>query len=151
MLTFMMTSSKGHIFRVTGPLCGKFTGHRGVPLTKASDTEHLNNWANKCEAGDFRRHRAHYDVTVMYPRTQIIPAFVIRYPTWIWHLARLTTAAFYYRNWYQYLGHCCLINDMGNSPQPEGKARGLWWASQVVNETTMNEIEVSISILSWLN
>ena len=29
--------------------------------------------------------------------------------------------------------------------------RGLWWASQVVNETTMTEIEVSISILSWWN
>ena len=54
-----------------------------------------------------------------------------------------------YRNWYWYWGHCCLINDLGSSPQPEGEARGLWWASQVVNETTMTEIEVSISILSW--
>ena len=25
---FMMTSSNGNIFRVTGPLCGEFTGHR---------------------------------------------------------------------------------------------------------------------------
>ena len=25
----------------------------------------------------------------------------------------------------------------------------MWWASQVVNETTMTEIEASISILSW--
>ena len=30
-------------------------------------------------------------------------------------------------------------------------ALGLWWASQVVNETTMTEIQVSISILSWWN
>ena len=37
--TFMMTSSNGNIFRVTGPLCRKFTGHRGIPLTKASDAE----------------------------------------------------------------------------------------------------------------
>ena len=35
--------------------------------------------------------------------------------------------------------------------KPEGEARGLWWASQVINETTMTEIEVSISILSWWN
>ena len=35
----MMTSSKGNIFRVTGPLCGEFTGHRWIPLTKASDVE----------------------------------------------------------------------------------------------------------------
>ena len=33
------------------------------------------------------------------------------------------------------------------SPQPEGEARELRWASQVVNETTMTEIELSISIL----
>ena len=34
---------------------------------------------------------------------------------------------------YQHWGHCCLINDLGSSPLPEGEARGLWWASQVVN------------------
>ena len=34
---YMMTSSNGNIFRVTGPLCGEFTDHRGIPLTKASD------------------------------------------------------------------------------------------------------------------
>ena len=35
----MMTSSNGNIFRVTGPLCGEFTGPRRIPLTKASDAE----------------------------------------------------------------------------------------------------------------
>ena len=34
----MMTSPNGNIFRVTGPLCGEFTDHRWIPLTKASDT-----------------------------------------------------------------------------------------------------------------
>ena len=34
-----MTSSNGNIFRVTGPLCGEFTGQRWIPLTKASDAE----------------------------------------------------------------------------------------------------------------
>ena len=38
-LECMMTSSNGNIFRVTGPLCGEFTGHRGIPRTKASDAE----------------------------------------------------------------------------------------------------------------
>ena len=33
----MMTSSNGNIFGVTGPLCREFTGHRWIPLTKASD------------------------------------------------------------------------------------------------------------------
>ena len=35
----MMTSSNGNIFRVTGPLCGEFTGDRWIPRTKASDAE----------------------------------------------------------------------------------------------------------------
>ena len=70
----MMTSSNGNIFRVTGSLGGKFTGHRLIPLTKASDAElwcffficaWINNCVNNREAGDLRRHRAHYDVTVM--------------------------------------------------------------------------------------
>ena len=35
----MMTSSSGNIFRVTGHLCGEFTGPRRIPYTKASDAE----------------------------------------------------------------------------------------------------------------
>ena len=35
----MMTSSNGNIFRVTGHLCGEFTGPRWIPRTKASDVE----------------------------------------------------------------------------------------------------------------
>ena len=33
----MMTSSNGNSFRVTGHLCGEFTGPRWIPHTKASD------------------------------------------------------------------------------------------------------------------
>ena len=35
----MTTSSNGNIFRVTGLLCGEFTGHRWIPRTSASDTD----------------------------------------------------------------------------------------------------------------
>ena len=70
----MMTSSNGNIFCVTGHLCGEFTGPRWIPHTKASDAElwcfslictRINGWVNNREAGDLRRHRAHYDVIVM--------------------------------------------------------------------------------------
>ena len=70
----MMMSSNGNIFRVTGHLCGEFTGHRWIPLTKASDAGFwcflwfmpwMNGWVNNREAGDLRRHCAHYDVIVM--------------------------------------------------------------------------------------
>ena len=67
----MMTSSNENIFCSTGPLCGEFTGHRWIPRTKASDAElwyfslicaWINGWVTNPEAGDLRRHRAHYDV-----------------------------------------------------------------------------------------
>ena len=35
----MLTSSTGNIFRLTDPLCGKFTDHRWIPLTMASDAK----------------------------------------------------------------------------------------------------------------
>ena len=38
-LGIMVASSNGSIFRVTGPLWGESTGHRWIPLTKASDAE----------------------------------------------------------------------------------------------------------------
>ena len=59
----MMTSSNGSIFLVTGPLCGEFTCHRWIPLTKASDME---PWRHGASDMDLRRHRAHYDLTVMH-------------------------------------------------------------------------------------
>ena len=70
----MMTSSNGNIFRVTGHLCGEFTGLRWIPHTKDSEAEFwcfslictwTNGWVNNGEAGDLRRHRAHYNVSVM--------------------------------------------------------------------------------------
>ena len=62
---YMMMSSNGNIFRVTGPLCLEFTGHRWIPLTKTSDAElwcflwsapWINGWVNNREAADLRRH-----------------------------------------------------------------------------------------------
>ena len=34
---YMTTSLNGNVFRVTGHLCGEFTGHRWISFTKASD------------------------------------------------------------------------------------------------------------------
>ena len=76
----MMTSSSGNIFRVTGHVCGEFTGDRWIPRTKASDTgvmfslicAWINGWVNNRETGDLRRHRPHYDVIVMDMKPQII-------------------------------------------------------------------------------
>ena len=70
-----MTSSNGNIFRVIGPLWGKFTNqfvdspHKGQwrgALMFSLTYDWTNNWANNQDAGDLRRHRTHYYVTVMW-------------------------------------------------------------------------------------
>ena len=76
----MKMSSNGNIFRVTGHMYGELTGHRRIPRTKAIDAElrcifficaWLNDWVNNGEAGDLRRHRAHYHVIIMIYKTGI--------------------------------------------------------------------------------
>ena len=75
----MITLSNGNIFRITDPLCGEFTSHRWIPHTKAIDAElwsflwfapEINRWVNNHEAGDLRRHHAHYDIVVMLGDTR---------------------------------------------------------------------------------
>ena len=62
-----MTSSNGNIFRVTGPLCGEFTGYRFIrgtlrfSLICASTSGGVYNR----DTVDFIFHHAHYDVTAM--------------------------------------------------------------------------------------
>ena len=72
----MMTSFNGNILRVTGPLCWEFTVHR-LPVNSPHKGQWhgvwvfffiyawTNDWVNNRDAGDLRRHRAHYDVSVM--------------------------------------------------------------------------------------
>ena len=70
---YMMTSSNGNIFRVTG-LCA---GNSPVPVNSPHKIQWrgalmfslicvwINRWVYNREAGDSRRHRGHYDVYVM--------------------------------------------------------------------------------------
>ena len=64
----LMTSSNGSIFLVTGPLWGESTGQRPVMWSfDVSNDLRLNKRLkkNNRDAGDLRRHRAHYDINVM--------------------------------------------------------------------------------------
>ena len=73
----MMKSSNGNIFPpywpfvrgihrppVNSPQKGQWRGALMFPLICAW----INGWVNNREAGDLRRHRAHYDITVMSRR-----------------------------------------------------------------------------------
>ena len=75
-ISIMMTSSNENIFRVTGHLRGNHQSpltspHKGQwhgPLTFSLICVWINDWVNNREAGDLRRYRTHYDVTVMHDR-----------------------------------------------------------------------------------
>ena len=64
-----MTSSGKNIFRVAGPLWGRFTGHRWIPLTKWRsfdvffDLRLKKRLSKQTRRRWFETHRANYDVT----------------------------------------------------------------------------------------
>ena len=92
----MMTSSNGNIFSITGPLwgyppvTGRFLWQR--PVTGSFDIFFICAWtnglANNWDAGDLRRNRAHYDVTVMCMNKN----------TLIWHKINFQVAKTYMKN-----------------------------------------------------
>ena len=63
------------IFCVTGslygisPVTGKFTSQSTVVQSFLWSAPWINGWVNNREAGDLRRHCAHYDITVMFKGT----------------------------------------------------------------------------------
>ena len=64
----LMTSSNGNIFRVIGPCAGEFP-HKGQwrgALIFSLICAWTNGWVNNRYVGDLRRHRVHYDATVMF-------------------------------------------------------------------------------------
>ena len=61
----MMMSSNGNIFRVTGPVNSPHKGQWCGAWMFSLISVWINGWVNNSEAGDLRRHRAHYDVILM--------------------------------------------------------------------------------------
>ena len=83
---FMMTSSNGNMFRVTGFVRGIHRRLRGIHRSPVNSPHTdqwrgalmcslicawTGSWVNNQDAGDLRRHRTHYDVTVMWCRIMI--------------------------------------------------------------------------------
>ena len=75
-----MTSSNGNIFRVTGHLCGEFTGPQWIPHTKASDAElwctvfylkffehpSFGQVAHEIYPSEWKVHSSEISITIMY-------------------------------------------------------------------------------------
>ena len=83
----MMTSSNKSIFRVTEPFARGIhwwpvnSAHkgqwRGALMFSSWICSRINGWVNNREAGDLRRHSAHYDVIVMKEKTVARPSYCI--------------------------------------------------------------------------
>ena len=92
--------------RDVGFLCWEFTGHRWVPLTKDTDAglwcflwaaPWINSWVNNRNDAYLRRHRAHYDVIVMYTHVLAISLTNVGAPShWSW-----TSCGLQHINWIQ--------------------------------------------------
>ena len=74
-MLFIMTSSNWDVFHITGPFVRGIhqlqvnSPHKGQwqrALVLSLICAWINCWVNNLEAGDLRRHCAHYDVTVIY-------------------------------------------------------------------------------------
>ena len=74
---YMMTSSNGNIFRVTGPLCGEHKGQWRGTLMASLICIWINGWVNNREAGDLRRHRGDYNVILMIDTLSTVHFFRI--------------------------------------------------------------------------
>ena len=67
------------IFVGNSPVPGEFPAQKSV--TRSFDAFFdlwINDWVNKGEAGDLRRHRVHYDVTVMAVYNNVLPHHWLR-------------------------------------------------------------------------
>ena len=97
-----MTSSYGNIFRVTGPLC---EGIHRSPVNSPHKSQWrgalmfslIYAWLNACvnnrEAGDLRRYRAHYDITVMH--FAFIQSYIVTIHYYLWiHVVIVITVVF---------------------------------------------------------
>ena len=71
-------TKQSHVFQVSSvnsPHKGQWRGALIFSLIYAR----INGWVNTGEAGDLRRHRAHYDVIVMNNADVTMPSFVYQY------------------------------------------------------------------------
>ena len=65
------------------PMNSPHKGHWRGALMFPLICDWINSWVNNCEAGDLRRHRAHYDVTAMHFADDIFTCIFFNENVWI--------------------------------------------------------------------
>ena len=117
-------------------------GNQWIPNTKASDAGLMislicawtNGWANNWDACDLRRHRAHYDVTVM----QFVP--------WCWHSTLLAPACKnqtdfqHWKNNHEFLEISLVLLPVKCICPDQGTLITTYWSHFVLNE---NQVPVN--------
>ena len=99
---FMMTSSDGNIFRVTGYCAGNspmIFPHKGQwrrSLIFSLNCAWINGWVNNGEAGDLKCHRAYYDVILIV----VARSSVLNH----WGIVTRDDAVVFGQNWFRQWG-----------------------------------------------
>ena len=92
-------------FRVTGHLCTQ------RPVTRSFDVSltcsWINGWVNNRVTDDLRRHRIHYNVTVMV----VIYYYIWNYSTWTWNFSCHVTKFLKWRYYTTVQAYSSLFND----------------------------------------
>ena len=91
-------------------ICAENSPHKGQwrgALMLSLICAWINGWVNNCEAGDLRRHRAHYDVIVMLKRVPLTSR------RWWWNIKRNTAVCDQTIKPLSWLTRCGLITPHG--------------------------------------
>ena len=111
---YMMTSSTGNIVRVSGHLCGDFTGDRLISLTKVSDADvffHLRlnkHMSKQSKRRWFWTPSPHHDVTIRKTFINEMYTFT-KYADLPGHSIWSTLDLWFFLFWFEYDGHFVLL------------------------------------------
>ena len=92
---YMLTSWNGDIFRVTCRWIPLHKGQLGEALMYSLIYAWTNRWASNPDAGDLRRHGAHYDVTIRVNGLSCLFFFVIEEIRWTARSIKCTIRLWY--------------------------------------------------------
>ena len=95
------------LYAGNSPVTGEFPSQRPVALMFSLTYARINHWVNNREAGDLRRHRAHYDVNVMIISQSGL--VTINIDLFIKYLITIKYLPLRFENHHSMIAHMCFI------------------------------------------